>query len=86
MKADDGNFQRSLLLTMYLPQMITKRLVVFSTDQLIVAFGGAASFFLGCNFLSVIELLYFVLHFCWEKCKKVAMAASAAVDLQQKNI
>lgn len=35
-----------------------RRRVVFSTDQLIVSFGGAIGLFLGASFISVYGLIY----------------------------
>lgn len=38
--------------------MAMKRRVVFSTDQLIMSFGGAIGLFLGASFISIYGLLY----------------------------
>lgn len=38
--------------------MAMKRRVVFSTDQLIMSFGGAIGLFLGASFISIYGLIY----------------------------
>lgn len=49
--------------------MAMKRRVVFSTDQLIMSFGGAIGLFLGASFISMYGLAFvfseFVFSNCW---------------------
>lgn len=37
-----------------------KRDILLSFDFLVVSFGGAAGLFLGCSFISIVEIIYFI--------------------------
>ncbi|XP_052841792.1 sodium channel protein Nach [Drosophila gunungcola] len=56
-------FERTLIIKMGLPKMGMKRRVVFSTDQLIMSFGGAIGLFLGASFMTIYGLIYLLLNF-----------------------
>ncbi|XP_070069706.1 sodium channel protein Nach [Drosophila takahashii] len=62
-------FERTLIIKMNLPKMGMKRRVVFSTDQLIMSFGGAIGLFLGASFMTLYGLIYLFLTFVAFKCK-----------------
>ncbi|XP_016958273.1 uncharacterized protein LOC108030097 [Drosophila biarmipes] len=62
-------FERTLIIKMKLPKMGMKRRVVFSTDQLIMSFGGAIGLFLGASFMTLYGLVYLFLTFVAYKCK-----------------
>lgn len=47
-----------MIVKLFLPRMAMKRRVVFSTDQLIMSFGGAIGLFLGASFISLYGLVY----------------------------
>uniref|UniRef100_A0A182NM14 Uncharacterized protein n=1 Tax=Anopheles dirus TaxID=7168 RepID=A0A182NM14_9DIPT len=49
------------------PRMRMKRDVLFDISNLIVSFGGAAALFLGCSFISFVEVLFFVLEYVTKK-------------------
>jgi len=72
-KGDDKysgqEFERTLIINMKLPKMGMKRRVVFSTDQLIMSFGGAIGLFLGASFMTIYGLIYLFLTFIAYKCK-----------------
>ncbi|XP_016978723.1 sodium channel protein Nach [Drosophila rhopaloa] len=56
-------FERTMIIKMGLPKMGMKRRVVFSTDQLIMSFGGAIGLFLGASFMTIYGLIYLSLNF-----------------------
>ncbi|XP_043067001.1 pickpocket protein 28 [Drosophila bipectinata] len=62
-------FERTIIIKMDLPKMGMKRRVVFSTDQLIMSFGGAIGLFLGASFMTIYGLVSLFLTFLAEKCK-----------------
>lgn len=45
-----------------------KRRVVFSTDQLIMSFGGAIGLFLGASFISIYGLVFVLSEFVFSNC------------------
>lgn len=47
-----------------------KRRVVFSTDQLIMSFGGAIGLFLGASFMTIYGMTYVILYYLVVKCKR----------------
>ncbi|KAL9922503.1 uncharacterized protein ACN427_003022 [Glossina fuscipes fuscipes] len=55
---DSTRFESTVIVKVLLPRMGFKRRVVFSTDQLIVSFGGAIGLFLGASFISVYGLIF----------------------------
>ncbi|KNC23431.1 hypothetical protein FF38_13352 [Lucilia cuprina] len=57
-KDESTKFERTIIVKLFLPRMAMKRRVVFSTDQLIMSFGGAIGLFLGASFISIYGLLY----------------------------
>ncbi|ALC41546.1 ppk25 [Drosophila busckii] len=72
---EGASFERTIILKMELSKMGVKRRVVFSTDQLIMSFGGAIGLFLGASFMTLYGLIYYALYFvmlkCYKRCKKV---------------
>ncbi|KAH8308491.1 hypothetical protein KR018_005901 [Drosophila ironensis] len=62
-------FERTIIIKMDLPKMGMKRRVVFSTDQLIMSFGGAIGLFLGASFMTIYGLIYLFLTFLALKCR-----------------
>lgn len=62
-------FERTIIIKMDLPKMGMKRRVVFSTDQLIMSFGGAIGLFLGASFMTIYGLISLFLTFLADKCK-----------------
>ncbi|XP_016940277.3 amiloride-sensitive sodium channel subunit gamma-like [Drosophila suzukii] len=68
-KYSGQEFERTLIINMKLPKMGMKRRVVFSTDQLIMSFGGAIGLFLGASFMTIYGLIYLFLTFIAYKCK-----------------
>ncbi|XP_033156185.1 sodium channel protein Nach [Drosophila mauritiana] len=62
-------FERTLIINMQIARMGINRRVVFSTDQLIMSFGGAIGLFLGASFMTIYGLLYFLLTFIAYTCK-----------------
>ncbi|XP_055921228.1 sodium channel protein Nach [Eupeodes corollae] len=66
---NEAKFARALLINLSLPKMGIRRRVVFSFDQLVIAFGGAASLFLGCSFLSFAQIFYYIIQYLEEKLK-----------------
>ncbi|XP_034654648.1 pickpocket protein 11 [Drosophila subobscura] len=62
-------FERTIIIKLELPKMGMKRRVVFSTDQLIMSFGGAIGLFLGASFMTIYGLIYLLLHFLVVQCK-----------------
>ncbi|XP_073844889.1 pickpocket 25 [Musca autumnalis] len=73
-KDDSTKFERTIIVKLFLPRMAMKRRVVFSTDQLIMSFGGAIGLFLGASFISIYGLLFvlseFVFSNCWSLLKR----------------
>ncbi|XP_017050268.1 uncharacterized protein LOC108094286 [Drosophila ficusphila] len=63
------HFERTTIIKLVLPKMGMKRRVVFSTDQLIMSFGGAIGLFLGASFMTIYGLIYFFLTFLIPKGK-----------------
>ncbi|XP_017078185.1 uncharacterized protein LOC108112606 [Drosophila eugracilis] len=63
------SFERTLIVKMFLPKMGMKRRVVFSTDQLIMSFGGGIGLFLGASFMTIYGLVYLFFTFLFHKCK-----------------
>ncbi|XP_037941253.1 acid-sensing ion channel 4-A [Teleopsis dalmanni] len=57
-KAKTSKFESTIIVMLNLPSMAIKRRVVFSTDQLVVSFGGAINLFLGASFISVFNVVY----------------------------
>ena len=51
-------FEKTIIVKLFLPRMAMKRRVVFSSDQLIMSFGGAIGLFLGASFISIYGLMY----------------------------
>uniref|UniRef100_A0A182PM36 Uncharacterized protein n=1 Tax=Anopheles epiroticus TaxID=199890 RepID=A0A182PM36_9DIPT len=49
------------------PRMRMKRDVLFDISNLIVSLGGGAALFLGCSFISFVELIFFVLEYVTQK-------------------
>uniref|UniRef100_A0A182QIP4 Uncharacterized protein n=1 Tax=Anopheles farauti TaxID=69004 RepID=A0A182QIP4_9DIPT len=49
------------------PRMRMKRDVLFDISNLIVSLGGAAGLFLGCSFISFVEIMFFMLEFVTKK-------------------
>ncbi|XP_035913923.1 uncharacterized protein LOC118512905 [Anopheles stephensi] len=49
------------------PRMRMKRDVLFDISNLIVSLGGAAALFLGCSFISFVEVIFFVLEYVTKK-------------------
>ncbi|EDW31435.1 GL11130 [Drosophila persimilis] len=62
-------FERTIIIKLELPKMGMKRRVVFSTDQLIMSFGGAIGLFLGASFMTFYGLIHLFLHFLVVQCK-----------------
>ncbi|XP_064547837.1 sodium channel protein Nach [Drosophila montana] len=65
-----ANFERTIIIQQELPKMGMKRRVVFSTDQLIMSFGGAIGLFLGASFMTIYGLTYVILYYLVVKCKR----------------
>ncbi|XP_050094010.1 uncharacterized protein LOC126576749 [Anopheles aquasalis] len=49
------------------PRMRMKRDVLFDISNLIVSFGGCAALFLGCSFISFVEIVFFVLEYLFQR-------------------
>ncbi|XP_041771348.1 sodium channel protein Nach [Anopheles merus] len=49
------------------PRMRMKRDVLFDISNLIVSLGGGAALFLGCSFISFVEVIFFVLEYITQK-------------------
>ncbi|KFB43292.1 AGAP005516-PA-like protein [Anopheles sinensis] len=49
------------------PRMRMKRDVLYDLSNLIVAFGGSAALFLGCSFISFVEVAFFILEYVTKK-------------------
>ncbi|XP_017078184.1 uncharacterized protein LOC108112605 [Drosophila eugracilis] len=79
-------FERTLIFKMDLPKMGMKRRVVFSTDQLIMSFGGAIGLFLGASFMTIYGLVYLFLCFFVHKCKQVIQKRFLKKNLSSANI
>ncbi|EDV59760.1 sodium channel protein Nach [Drosophila erecta] len=62
-------FERTLIVKLHISKMGINRRVVFSTDQLIMSFGGAIGLFLGASFMTIYGLVYLFLTFVAYKCK-----------------
>ncbi|KAL7735957.1 hypothetical protein ACLKA6_002390 [Drosophila palustris] len=62
-------YERVIQIHVELPKMGMKRRVVFSTDQLIMSFGGAIGLFLGASFMTIYGLIYLAIYFTIAKCK-----------------
>ncbi|XP_017031054.1 pickpocket protein 28 [Drosophila kikkawai] len=73
-------FERTIIIKMDLPKMGMKRRVVFSTDQLIMSFGGAIGLFLGASFMTIYGLVYLFLQFLAFKCKCCLRKDNKAVN------
>ncbi|XP_060658058.1 acid-sensing ion channel 4 [Drosophila nasuta] len=71
-------YERMIQIHVELPKMGMKRRVVFSTDQLIMSFGGAIGLFLGASFMTIYGLIYLVLYFIIVKCKSTALCKKKA--------
>jgi len=62
-------FERTLIINLQISRMGINRRVVFSTDQLIMSFGGAIGLFLGASFMTIYGVVYFFLTFIAYTCK-----------------
>ncbi|XP_037050277.1 sodium channel protein Nach-like [Bradysia coprophila] len=60
-------FMSSVELVINCPKNRLKRGVVYSADNLLVAFGGAFGFALGCSIISIVEFVFFIVEICIEK-------------------
>ncbi|XP_075165256.1 pickpocket 25 [Haematobia irritans] len=67
-KDDSTRFERTLIVKLSLPRMAMKRRVVFSTDQLIMSFGGAVGLFLGASFISIYALIFVFFEYIFSNC------------------
>lgn len=62
-------FERTLIINLQISRMGINRRVVFSTDQLIMSFGGAIGLFLGASFMTIYGVVYFFLTFIAYTCR-----------------
>ncbi|KAM7343889.1 pickpocket 25 [Cochliomyia hominivorax] len=88
-KDESTKFERTIIVKLFLPRMAMKRRVVFSTDQLIMSFGGAIGLFLGASFISIYGLIYvcseYVFANIWSSLKLRRNARKEQQNQQQLN-
>ncbi|XP_037035697.1 sodium channel protein Nach-like [Bradysia coprophila] len=63
-------YSRLVEVNVIFPKVRIKRQIIFSIYGLIVSFGGGAAFFLGCSFLSSVEIVFYICEWFWNLVRK----------------
>ena len=80
-------FEKTIIVKLFLPRMAMKRRVVFSSDQLIMSFGGAIGLFLGASFISIYGLMYVLSEYVFTniwRCLKMQRKSKTLMNTNKK--